>query len=112
MALGTVTKVKAGVFGDLRYTIVDVAPSSGANYTTGGEGFAAAQVPGATGTVLAVLPVGSAIDATNKTVLQWDPATKKLVAYNQTANTDVGLIEVASNTNLSAESHRLLVLSK
>lgn len=111
MALGTVTRVKSGVFGDLWYSIVDVVPTTGANYTTGGEGFAAAQI-GRTGTLLAVLPVGAAVDATNKTVVQWDQATKKLVAYNQTANTDVGLIEAASNSNLSGESHRLLCLGK
>ena len=112
MALGTVTVVKRTVFGNMRVTIADVNPSSGANYTTGGEVFGAAQL-GLTGQVVAVVPVGSPIDATNKTVLQWNPATGKLVAYNQTANTDVGLIEAASNTDLSgaAEKQRLLILS-
>lgn len=112
MALGTVTVVKRGVIGDMRMAIVDVQPTTGANYTTGGEGFAAAQVGFASGQLLAVIPVGSTVDATNKTVLQWDPTNKKLVAYNQTANTDVGLIEAASNSNLSTESHRLLCLGK
>lgn len=114
MALGTVTKVKAGVFGDIRYTICDVNPTSGANYTAGGSGFDVAQVPGATGTILGVMVLGSAIDATNKTVLMWDQTTKKLVAYNQTVGTDVGLIEAATNADLSgaAEKQRLLVLSK
>lgn len=114
MALGTVTVVKRSVFGDMRMTIVDVNPSSGANYTTGGEVFGAAQIPGVTGQVFAVIPAGSPIDATNKTILQWNPSTGKLVAYNQTANTDVGLIEAASNSDLSgaAEKQRLIVLSK
>jgi hypothetical protein len=114
MALGTVTKVKAGVFGDLRYTIVDVRPTSGANYVAGGAAFDVAQVPGATGSILAVDVVGGAVDATNKTFVEWDAVTKKLVAYNQTAGTDVGLIEAATNADLSgaAESKRLLVLSK
>lgn len=111
MALGTVTIRKQGVFGDLRYAIVDVAPTSGANYTTGGETFGTAQYR-QTGSLLGVIPLGSAVDATNKTVLSWDQATGKLVAYNQTANTDVGLIEVAASTNLSGEVHRLLCLSK
>lgn len=111
MALGTVTHVKQGVVGDLRYVIADVQPTTGANYATGGEVFGAAELR-RTGTLLAVMPVGSAIDATNKTVLGWNPATGKLVAYNQTANTDVGLIEAASNSNLSTESHRLLCLLK
>lgn len=111
MALGTVTHVKQGVFGDLRYVIADVRPTAGANYATGGEPFAAAQLS-RTGTLLAVIVVGSTVDATNKTFLVWDAANKKLVAYNQTAGTDVGLIEVAANTDLSGESHRLLCLLK
>lgn len=111
MALGTVTIQKQGVFGDLWYVVADVAPSSGANYTTGGETFAAAQVA-RTGTMIGVFVAGSAIDATNKTFVVWNPATKKLVAYNQTANTDVGLIEAASNSNLSSESHRLICIGK
>lgn len=111
MALGTVTIRKQGVFGDLWYVIADVVPSSGANYTTGGEGFAAAQVS-RTGTLLGVFVAGSVVDATNKTVLMWDPTNKKLVAYNQTANTDVGLIEAASNSNLSGDSFRLICIGK
>lgn len=111
MALGTVTSVKQGVFGDLWYHIVDVQPTTGANYTTGGETFAAAQVS-RTGNLLGVIPLGSAIDATNKTFLSWNPSTKKLVGYNQTVGTDVGLIEVAANTDLSTESHRLLCIGK
>ena len=111
MALGTVTSVKQGVIGDLWYHIVDVQPTSGANYATGGEGFAAAQIR-KTGNLLGVIPVGAAVDATNKTILQWDQSTKKLVAYNQTAGTDVGLIEAAVNSNLSTESHRLFCFGK
>jgi len=80
----------------------------------GGAPFAAAQVPGATGTVLGVNVVGQAIDATNQSVTLWDQATAKLVSYNQTANTDVGLIEAATNTDLSgaAAAVRLMVFSK
>lgn len=111
MALGAVSIVKQGVFGDLWYVIADVVPSAGANYTTGGEGFAAAQVS-RTGTLLGVHQIGSVIDATNKTVLMWNPTSKKMVAYNQTANTDVGLIEAASNSDLSGESHRVLCIGK
>lgn len=112
MALGAVTKVKSTVFGDMRVTIVDVVPTSGANYTTGGETFNVAQVPGATGQIFGVTEIGAAVDATNRTILIWDQVAKKLVAYNQTANTDVGLIEVAASSNLSTENHRLMVFSK
>jgi hypothetical protein len=114
MALGTVTKVKATVFGDMRVTIVDVLPTSGANYVAGGAPFGVAQVPGATGSVFGVSVLGQAIDATNQSVTMWDQLTAKLVSYNQTAGTDVGLIEVATNTNLSgaAAAVRLMVFSK
>jgi len=114
MALGAVTRVKAGVFGDVRYAIVDVLPTAGANYVTGGEAFNVAQVPGATGTLLGVIVLGGGIDATNKRFVEWDAVNKKLVVYNQTLGTDVGLIEAAVNSNFSAaaDSVRLLVLSK
>lgn len=113
MALGTVTIRKQGVFGDLWYVIADVQPSAGANYTTGGEGFAAAQVS-RTGTLLGVFVVGGGYDATNKRFVEWDAVNKKLVVYNQTAGTDVGLIEAASNSNFSAaaDSVRLICVGK
>jgi hypothetical protein len=106
MALGTVTKVKATVFGDVRATIVDVRPTSGANYTTGGEPFGAAQVPGATGTILAVFQVGSGTALRRVVFL---PTTIKLMAL--AAATDV---EIAGSSDLSAaaDNVRLLVLSK
>lgn len=113
MALGPVTIRKQGVFGDLRYVIADVQPTSGANYTTGGEPFAAAQVS-QTGTLLGVMVIGGGIDATNKRVVEWDAVNKKLVVYEQTANTDVGLIEAAASDNFSAaaDSVRVLCLLK
>jgi len=105
MALGTVTHIKKGVFGDVRYTIADVNMSSGANYTTGGEPFAAAQL-NATGTLLSVIQVGSGT-ALRRAV--WDKGNKKLLAL--AAATD---IEIASNTDLSAAADqvRLLCLHK
>lgn len=114
MALGTVTKVKAGVVGDLRYAIVDVQITSGANYTTGGETFAAAQVPGLTSQLLAVHQCGGGSNNANRVVAQWDAGNKKLMAFGQTANTDVGLIERAANVDLSAAANsvRLFCLGK
>lgn len=111
MALGTVTHVKQGVVGDLRYVIADVQPTTGANYATGGEVFGTSQLS-RTGTLLAAMVVGGETDATNKRLYQWDPATGKLVAYHQNANTDVGLIEVAASTDLSTDVVRLFCLMK
>lgn len=107
MALGTVTHVKQGVVGDLRYVIADVNVTSGANYTTGGEEFDVAQLK-RTGTLLAVQVCGrGGVDATNRVFVEWDATNKKLAAYNQTAGTDVGLIEVAANTDLSATADKV-----
>jgi hypothetical protein len=105
MALGTVTHVKKGVFGDLRYIIADVNITSGANYTTGGEPFAAAQLSH-TGTLLSVQQVGSGT-ALRRSV--WDKDNKKLMAL--AAATDA---EIAASTNLSAAADqvRLLCLLK
>lgn len=101
MALGTVTAVKRGVFGDLRYTIADVNITSGANYTTGGETFGAAQIS-ATGSILAVIQVGSG-SALRRSV--WLPSTTKLMAL--AAATDV---EIAASTDLSAANDRVRLL--
>jgi len=105
MALGTVTAVKRSVFGDVRVTIADVNGSSGANYTTGGETFGAAQV-NQTGTVLGVFHVGSGT-ALRRPV--WLPSTGKLMFL--AAATDV---EIANGSDLSAAADRvrLLVITK
>ena len=114
MALGTVTKVKATVFGDVRATIVDVQPTSGANYTTGGETFGAAQVPGATGNILGVFWLGGGTLNANQHVPKYIPSTGKLMQLRAVDATTIGLAEAASNADLSAAaaSQRLLVLSK
>lgn len=105
MALGTVTPVKRGVFGDLRYVIADVRPTSGANYTTGGETFGAAQLS-LTGSLLSVEQVGSG-SALRRVVFR--PDTGKLMAL--AAGTDV---EIAASSDLSAaaDNVRLLCLLK
>lgn len=98
MALGTVTPVKRGVFGDLRYVIADVNVSSGANYTTGGEPFAAAQLS-LTGSLLSVVQVGS---GTALRRARWDKDNKKLMAL--AAATDA---EIAGNSDLSAAADQV-----
>lgn len=109
MALGTVTEVKTGVFGDLRYAIVDVQLTSGANYTAGGEGFDVAQIPGFKSVVYDVTG-----DIANGYQVQWIPSTKKLMV-RQGDNANVAAapgVEVAGNTNLSAVTARLIAFGK
>lgn len=109
MALGTVTEVKSGVAGDLRYAVLDVQLTSGANYTTGGEGFDVAQVPGFKSAVYDVTG-----DIAGGYQVQWIPSTKKLLV-RQGDNPNVAAapgVEVGLNTNLSAVTARIFVLGK
>lgn len=111
MALGTVTLVKKTVFGDLNVWIVDVVPSSGANYTTNGEAFDVAQIPGASGSIIHVAETPAVVQGANATVTVWNPTTKKLMAFG-TAGSATGLTEIANNTDLSGKTARLLVFTK
>lgn len=113
MALGTVTIRKQGAIGDLWYVIADVQPSSGANYTTGGETFAAAQVS-RTGNLLGVQHVGGGSLNANRGVPVWDAGNKKLMMFRAVDATTVGLAEAASNSDFSNAntSVRLLCIGK
>lgn len=111
MALGTVTLIKQGVVGDMVYHIVDVQPTAGANYTTNGEPFDVAQIPGATGTLLWVDGAPSSGVGVSSAQLTWDATNKKLKAYG-TAGSATGLTEIAANTNLSTQAARLICYTK
>lgn len=113
MALGSVTIRKQGAVGDLWYVIADVQPSSGANYTTGGETFAAAQV-NRTGTMLGVMQVGGGSQNANAPLPKWDAGNKKLMIFKAVDATTVGLAEAASNSDFSAAANsvRLLCVGK
>lgn len=107
MALGTVTPIAEVSLPGITMHIVDVQPSAGANYTTNGEAFDVAQIPGASGALLAVVPQpGHSVGGASATLV-WDQANKKLKAYG-TAGSASGLTEIASNTDLSAQRARLL----
>lgn len=101
MALGTVTEVKKGVVGDLKYAILDVAVS--ASYTTGGEAFDFAQVPSLAREILMVDAAG----ATSGKTAVWDTVNKKLMSF--TAG-----VQTTAATNLSGASEivRLIVYGK
>jgi hypothetical protein len=113
MALGSVTIVKRTVFGDLNVTICDVRPTSGANYTTGGETFGPAQI-GATGTILGVLWIGGGTNNANQPVPKWVPSTGKLMQFRQVDASTVGLAEAAAGSDFSSAAHsqRFLVIHR
>lgn len=107
MALGTVTEVKSGVFGDLRYAVLDVNVTSGANYTTTGELFSHVNIPGFKVSLLAVSgsPGGSA-----GFVVVYDAINGKLMAFRQNATTGA-LNEVPANTDLSSAANRVRLIA-
>lgn len=112
MALGTVTVVKQGIFGDMKYTFADVQLTAGANYTTGGEPFDVAQIPGCTGTLYGVDIVGGA--GGNGYLPVWDSTNKKLMVFQgDNANAAAApAIQVPGNTNLSAVTVRVKAYTK
>lgn len=107
MALGSVTRVRQVPLGNITLFIVDVQPSAGANYTTNGEPFDTAQIPGASGELVAVVPLPGHSVGGNSAQLTWDHNNKKLKAYG-TAGSASGLTEIANATDISAQRSRLL----
>lgn len=81
-----------------------------ASYPTGGEAITAAQF--GLSEIVLVIPSERATGATGKRIVQWDPATLKLVAL-QGDNDAVGdgpFVEVPNTTDLSTLVVDLLVL--
>lgn len=108
MALGTVTPVTTIQLSGANLHIVDVQLTSGANYTAGGEGFDVAQVPAASGKILAVVPVGA--NTTNSPMVVWDKTNKKLKLYG-TAAAATGFTECTAGGDFSTYSSRCLVIT-
>lgn len=109
MALGTVNTITQTNIGGLSLFVVDVQLTAGANYTTNGEPFDVAQIPGAKGALIAVLPQPGAGVGINSANVQWDHVNKKLKAYG-TAGSATGLTEIANATNLSTQTARIVCL--
>jgi hypothetical protein len=87
--------------------IVDVQLSTGANWTAAGEAFDVAQIPGAKGDLIAVIPQPNAAAGVNSPSVAWDSVTKKLLCYG-TAASATGLTAIADSTNLSTMKTRAL----
>lgn len=112
MALGTITEVKKGVIGDLQYAILDVQLTSGANYTTGGEVFDVAQVPGLKSVLYGVDFLGAG--GGTGYLPSWDSTNKKLMVFQgDNANAAAApAVQVPASTNLSAVTVRIKTLGK
>lgn len=117
MALGTVSKVLKGgrsidfADGDRKVAFRDVALTSGANYTTGGETLNPADF--GLREIWGVEPMGPALSTAASTTFQvgFNYSTGKLMAFGQNATPGpaVAQPQVTANTNLSTFSVRLRV---
>ncbi len=98
------------VAGNKDFKIVTIAFDD--SYVTGGEPLTAASL-GAKA-IFAVIPLGAFrnTDATLGIVVSYDMTNSKLVAYWGNAGSVSGMPEVASTTDLSTYSGRLLVICR
>lgn len=108
MALGTVKLIKQGNAGEMGFSIVDVQLTSGANYSSGGEAFDIAQIPGAKGTLIAVVtpPAGQAATPLAASV-SWDQTNKKLVLYGTAAGA-TGVTQATAAGDFSGQVARCI----
>lgn len=108
MALGTVTTIEQGVLGDLKYVILEVQPSSGANYTADGEVMSLANHFGFSSDVYYV-NVKPKNEASATSIAFFERSTMKLLVMN---NGIAGGTEFAGNTDLSAQRFELFALGR
>lgn len=102
-----VTIVKVGVFGDLKYTVADLAWDS--SYPTGGEALTPEQL--GLSVVVGSFDVGSAAAAALKVDTRYDTTNEKIQAFGSAAN--AGIVEdaeISSTDDLSALTNRVLFL--
>lgn len=110
MALGTLTLIDASVLGNRHVRVYDVVPTSGANYTTGGESI----TPSAVGMrrIIAAICDGPATTSTGGTAYTVKPlyqadGSVKLTAHRTAAAVNNPLLEAAGNTDLSTYAVRI-----
>lgn len=109
MALGSVTLIKKGVIapGGLRYVILEVQPTSGANYTANGEALPLSNFRKFDNGVLwsSATPKDEASSATSVFVDNSTPASPKLVAIDAATG-----VEEAAAQDLSAMRFRIFAI--
>lgn len=110
MALGTLTLIDATVLGNRKARTYDVVPSSGANYTAGGETITPANV--GLRRIITAICDGAATTSTGGTsftvkALYQTDGSVKLSAQRTAAAVNSPLLEAAGNTDLSTYSVRI-----
>lgn len=107
MAAGTVTVVKQGVWGDIKYVVADVNVTSGANYTTNGESF-----PPAVFGLTQIYEASSEISVAGR-VATYDYTNQKILVFQDNAVAAAAAFgQVASNTDLSATTQKFRFVIK
>ena len=106
MALGAVTVVRKGVVapGGLRFVILNVQPTTGANYTANGESFPLSLFPKFTAPPMFV-QASPQNEASGASYLVYEPSTQKLLAFDSATG-----VEEAGSQDLSAMSFRVFAL--
>lgn len=106
MALGTITKIDGYADANKRIRVVDVQPSSGANWTAAGESLTPTML-GIRRITFAECNVGLSSTPTGF-IFRYDYVNQKLVALAQgTAGAAVALVAVTANTDLSTFTVRI-----
>lgn len=106
MALGSVTLIKKGVLapGGLRYVILEIVPTTGANYTANGETFPLSHFRKFQDKPIftVITPVDEASGATD---LYYERSSGKLLAFDAATG-----VEEAASQNLAAFTYRMFAL--
>lgn len=107
MALGTVSVVKRGVLpGGLRFVILNIQPTTGANYTANGETFdVQTYAPKMKSVYFALFSPKN--EASGATDLVYDYANEKLLAFDAATG-----VEEAASQDLSTFSYRAFIVGK
>jgi hypothetical protein len=108
MAMGTVTVLKKGVLGPggVRFALVEVQPTAGANYVTGGgEAIGSAATFGFKRGIVHAAFTQPKVAADRSHVYELDQSNFKLSAYVVTTG-----VEAGNNVDLSAKRVRIFII--
>lgn len=108
MAVGTVSVIKQGVLGNMKYALVNVVGA--ASYTTTGDALNLEAVTGFSNIYFVdSAPFKTASPTTNQSSWAYDKVNKKLQGFGTAAGA-TGLTEVGSGVDVSATTITLFIL--
>lgn len=109
MALGSVTLIKKGVLapGGLKFVILEVQPTTGANYTANGEALANSVFRGFRNGNVYYFKAEPKDEASGASYLVYDYANRKLLAFDSATG-----VEEAASQDLSAMRFRVFAIGE